>query len=119
MNKVIINGHLTTDMEVTVTKQSDIGNFTIANNRGYGDNQRTSFVRCSLFGKRVESLVPYLLKGCKVLITGELDIVSKEVDGEYKTYTNIIVDELEIEKFVEEKEEEQPKKKDYKKGNKR
>ena len=108
MNKIIINGNLTSDIEVIEGKNYTVGNFTIANNEGFGDNQKTTFVRCSLFGeKRVESLEKYLLKGCKVLLTGRLDITSKaEGKGknkEYKNYTNIIIDELEIERFVGDK----------------
>lgn len=116
MNKIMITGNLTNDMEVTTTKTTDIGNFVIANNRGFGDNQRTSFIRCTLFGKRVESMESMLVKGAKVLINGELEVTSdKQKDGTFKNYTNIIIDEIEIIKFVndieeDEEEEEKPKK---------
>lgn len=119
MNKVIISGNLVKDMEVLTTKTTDIGNFTIANNRGYGDDQRTTFVRCSLFGKRVESLEKYLVKGCKVLITGVLDIVSKEIDDEFVNFTNIIVDEIEILKFKDNEEEQEETKSKKEKSKKR
>jgi len=112
MNKLIINGNLVNDMEVITTKNYVVGNFTIANNEGYGDNQRTTFLRCSIFGeKRVDSIEKYLLKGTKVLLTGKLEITSKEVDDEYKNYTSLIVDELEILKFVNDEEEKEDKKK--------
>ena len=39
MNKVILNGNLVRDMEVRQTKGgTDVGEFTIANNIGYGDD---------------------------------------------------------------------------------
>ena len=120
MNKVIISGNLVKDMEVTTTKKTDIGNIVIANNRGYGDDQRTTFVRCSLFGKRVESMEEYLVKGAKVLITGTLDIVSKEIDGDYVNFTNILIDEIEILKFKDiEEDDEDDKKKRKKIGNRK
>lgn len=120
MNKVIISGNLVKDMEVTTTKKTDIGNILIANNRGYGDDQRTTFVRCSLFGKRVESMEEYLVKGAKVLITGTLDIVSKEIDGDYVNFTNILIDEIEILKFKDiEEDDEDDKKKRKKTGNRK
>lgn len=120
MNKVIITGNLVKDMEVTTTKKTDIGNIVIANNRGYGDDQRTTFVRCSLFGKRVESMEEYLVKGVKVLITGTLDIVSKEIDDEYVNFTNILIDEIEILKFKDiEEDDEEDKKKRKKIGNRK
>lgn len=119
MNKVIISGNLVKDMEVTTTKKTDIGNIVIANNRGYGDDQRTTFVRCSLFGKRVESMEEYLVKGAKVLITGTLDIVSKEIDGGYVNFTNILIDEIEILKFKDIEEDDEDKKKRKKTGNRK
>lgn len=104
MNKVILNGNLVRDMEVRQTKRgTDVGEFTIANNIGYGENQKTTFVKCTLFGTRVEALQKYLLKGARVLIEGTLDINNVEdIDGNWHTYVNIVVGELDILKFVEE-----------------
>lgn len=104
MNKVILNGNLVRDMEVRQTKGgTDVGEFTIANNIGYGENQKTTFVKCTLFGTRVEALQKYLLKGARVLIEGTLDINNVEdKDGNWHTYVNIVVGELDILKFVEE-----------------
>ena len=113
MNKVILNGNLVRDMEVRQTKRgTDVGEFTIANNIGYGENQKTTFVKCTLFGTRVEALQKYLLKGARVLIEGTLDINNVEdEDGNWHTYVNIVVGELDILKFVEENPfEEEPKK---------
>ena len=102
MNKVIINGHLVKDMEVKDTGKCLVGNFTIANNVGYGENQKTNFVNCVMFGDRVESLVEYLVTGCKVLVDGELALEQYEKDGKKRNVTKIYVKALEIEKFKEE-----------------
>lgn len=105
MNKVILNGNLVRDMEVRQTKGgTDVGEFTIANNVGYGDNQKTTFVKCTIFGARVEALEQYLVKGAGVLLDGSLEINNYEADDKtWKTYVNIVVDGLEITRFVEEK----------------
>ena len=61
-----------------------------------------------MFGeKRIEALQKYLVKGCKVLISGRLQIDNTYDDENdtYKTYTNLIVDNLEIEKFVNDEED--------------
>ena len=56
MNKVIISGNLTKDMDVTVSKNDvNIGKFTVAVNNGYGENTNTQFYPVKLFGKRVEA----------------------------------------------------------------
>jgi single-strand DNA-binding protein len=48
-------------------------NVTVANNVGFGDKQKTNWVRVVLFGKRAESnLKDYLKKGQPVFVSGEL-----------------------------------------------
>lgn len=103
MNKVIIDGNLVKDMEVIVTKTNKcVGKFTVANNMGYGENKITKFIPCTLFGDRVEKLQKYLLKGCKVLIEGSLDINNVVNDkGEWKNYTAVIIQNVEILKYVD------------------
>ena len=120
MNKVIISGNLTKDMEVNVTKKDVlVGKFTVAVQIGYGDNSKTQFYPVILFGNRVESLQKYLLKGTKVLIDGQVDYNSiQNDDGEWKNYFQIIVNDLEILKFVE-IEEKQDNKKNNRKGYRR
>ena len=112
MNKVLVNGNVVRDMEVKDTGKCLVGTFTIANNVGYGEEQKTNFVNCVLFGDRVESLVEYLVKGCKVLIDGELAIEQYEVNDEKRYATKVYVKSLEIEKFKEQED----KKNKYKKG---
>ena len=112
MNKVLVNGNVVRDMEVKDTGKCLVGTFTIANNVGFGEDQKTNFVNCVLFGDRVESLVEYLVKGCKVLIDGELAIEQYEVNDEKRYATKVYVKSLEIEKFKEQED----KKNKYKKG---
>jgi single-strand DNA-binding protein len=46
--------------------------FSFALTSGYGEKQITTWLRCSVFGKRAETLAPMLTKGTKIGITGEL-----------------------------------------------
>lgn len=103
MNKVFLNGNLTKDMEVKVLQNGNyIGKFTVANSVGFGDNKKTYFIPCTLFGKRVESLEKMLLKGVGVMVEGQLDVSSvKDDQGNWKNYTNVIVTGIEITKFKE------------------
>ena len=112
MNKLIISGNLTKDMEVMVTKNDmNIGKFTVAVNNGYGENTNTQFYPVVLFGKRVEALQKYLLKGTKVIIEGQIDYNSVQDDeGNWKNYFQVIANDIDIVKFVEREE-------DNKKGN--
>ena len=116
MNKVIISGNLTKDMDVNVTKKDVVvGKFTVAVQNGYGEKAKTQFYPVVLFGNRVESLEKYLLKGTKVNVEGQIDYNSiQDDDGNWKNYFKIIVDNIEILKFVELEE-----KKDNKRNNKK
>ena len=106
MNKIIVTGNLTKDMEVEITSNDKIhGKLSIANNVGYGENQKTNFLNCDLYGNRVDTLSKYLVKGAKVLINGQLNVTNIEKEDGWKTYVNVYVEDIEILKFIEEKEE--------------
>ena len=118
MNKVIISGNLTKDMDVVVTKNDvNIGKFTVAVNNGYGENTNTQFYPVILFGKRVETLQKYLLKGTKVIIDGQIDYNSiQDDDGNWKNYFQIIANDIDIVKFVEVQQEDKKSSSKYKKN---
>lgn len=119
MNKVIISGNLTKDMEVMVTKNDvNLGKFSVAVNNGYGENAKTDYYPVILFGKRVEALQKYLLKGTKVIIDGQIDYKSiLDEDGEnWKNYFQIIANDIDIVKFVEVQEENKKSNNNYKKN---
>ena len=103
MNKVLLNGNLVKDMDVKVLQNGNyIGKFTVANSVGFGDNKKTYFIPCTLFGKRVESLEKILVKGAGVIIEGQLDYNSvKDDQGNWKNYMNVVVNDIEITRFVQ------------------
>ena len=106
VNKIILSGNLVKDMEVISTKNGCIGKITIANNRGYGDYEKTNFIQCTIFGeKRVEGLEQLLVTGTGVIVTGELDVTSKETDDGWVTFTNVKVDDIEITRFKNNEED--------------
>lgn len=67
---------LTRDAEKRFTPNgSAILNVNVANNQGFGDRQKTMFIRIALFGKRAEgNLIDFLKKGTQVFVSGELSI---------------------------------------------
>lgn len=120
MNNLTVNGNLVKDMEVKPYGKGNIlASFTVANNERVGQEETTSFINCVMFGeKRIEALQKYLVKGCKVLITGRLQVENyKDEDGNYKNFTSVVVNNLEIEKFVN--DEEDNKKSKYNKNKRR
>ena len=120
MNKVILCGNLTKDMEVKIikgkTKKSDdtiVGRFTVAVNEGYGENKKATFIPVTIFNKTVENLEEYLIKGTKVNIVGRLDIQNVETEEGYKTFVSVISNEIQLLKVADPQETEE---KSYKKG---
>jgi single-strand DNA-binding protein len=73
MNVLNAIGNVSRDAEVRYTPNGDaIASFSFALNSGYGDKQITTWLNCSIWGKRAETLAPMILKGSKIGITGEL-----------------------------------------------
>ncbi len=76
MNSFSFTGHLTRDAEFRSTQSGlSVLKFSVANNTGYGDRQKTNYVNCTLFGKRAEGrLRDFLNKGQEVAVSGELNL---------------------------------------------
>ncbi len=66
--------------------------FSAAIDSGFGDNKKTVWLDCSIWGERGERIAPYLLKGTKHLVQGELG--TREHEG--KTYITVDVKEVKL-----------------------
>ena len=113
MNKIVVSGNLVRGSEVRIVNVGDsnfpVANITVANEVGYGDKKKAIFFNCNFTGeKRIEALEKYLVKGCKVIVSGTMVIENwKDENDEYHTRPYIKVDDIEIARFKEEKQEEQ------------
>ena len=94
MNRVILTGNITKDAELRYTANDKAySKFCIANNEGYGDNKKTNFFNCTLWGKSAENLNRFLTKGQKVLITGKIELGKyTDKEGIERTTVDINVD---------------------------
>jgi len=71
MNHLTIAGTIGRDAEVKYLSNGDaICNFSVADSQGR--DKPTIWWNCGLYGKRAESLSPYLLKGQAVTVTGSV-----------------------------------------------
>ena len=102
INKVVISGNLTRDMEIRSTASGlAIGVFSVAvNDRRKNQNGEwedyPNFIDCTLFGSRAEKLQQYLVKGAKVAIAGKLSWSQWERDGQKRSKIEVIVDDVEL-----------------------
>lgn len=93
MNVFTFSGNLGRDCRVGNAGGTAVVNFAVACKSGYGDNEQTLWIDCALWGKQAESKLPnYLLKGKKVMVSGELG--TREHDG--KTYLTCRVNSIDL-----------------------
>jgi single-strand DNA-binding protein len=72
--------------------------FSVANNTGFGEKQKTHFFDCSMFGKRAEGkLKDYMLKGQQVVVEGEISLNQyQKKDGTGGASLNVFVNNVEL-----------------------
>ncbi|MCL2047378.1 MAG: single-stranded DNA-binding protein [Defluviitaleaceae bacterium] len=75
MTTVSTIGRITKDFELRTSEKSGCiyANFSLAVNEGFGDNQKTTFFECTVFGADAERLIKAKAKrGSLLQITGKL-----------------------------------------------
>lgn len=75
MNNWNFTGNLGRDAEQKYATSGDsIVSFSVAVKSGYGDKAATTWAKCTMWGKRGESVLPYLTKGQLVGVSGEVEL---------------------------------------------
>ena len=66
-------GRIGRDAEVRYTPSGAVvAGFPVATDHGYGDNKKTIWIECSIWGERAEKVAPHLIKGKQISVHGEL-----------------------------------------------
>lgn len=89
--------------------------FSVAVDDGYGENKRTLWFDCSVWGKRAEALSQYLTKGTAVAVSGDLS--TREHEG--KTYLTVRVNEVTMQGGGEKPEKPQQQRTSYDRDDRR
>lgn len=92
MIQAFVTGNLGRDAELRDAGRDKVCSFSVASSRKVKGEDSVTWVRCSLWGKRGESLAQYLTTGTKVAVSGELS--TREYDG--KTYVELRVNEIDM-----------------------
>lgn len=94
MNIITVAGQLGKDAEIRYLPNGDpVASFSVADSQG--KDKPTIWWRASLFGKRAESLGPYLTKGQAVTISGSItEREYTDKDGQQKKAQEIRVNDL-------------------------
>ena len=91
MKQITIAGNIGRDAVVRRTNADDaVAGFSVAVEERNGQDKRTLWFDCSLWGKRGEALAQYLTKGSRVTVAGDLS--TREHEG--RTYLTVRVAEV-------------------------
>lgn len=98
MNLFTFTGNLGKDAEVKYLANGNaICDFSVAVKSGYGDKEKTNWVRCAMFGKKAEGQLPtYLVKGTQVAISGELELQEWEGQNGKGAALSVKVDNIDL-----------------------
>lgn len=102
MNKVILMGRLTRDVEVRYSQGENsvaIARFTLAVDRRFKrqGEQDADFISCIAFGKTAEHAEKYYRQGLKIAVTGRIQTGSyTNKDGQKVYTTEVVVEESEF-----------------------
>lgn len=88
VNKVIIQGRLTRDPEVTEAGGFKKGVITVAWSEKYKETEKVCFLDCIAWRSSAEFLEKYFKKGQEIVIEGQLATNSWEKDGQ--KYSRIV-----------------------------
>ncbi len=103
LNKVILIGRVTADIEVksTATNQS-VANFSVATNRNWVDKsgakqEDTEFHNVVVWGRQAELASQFLSKGSLVMIEGRLQTRSwKDKDDQTRKTTEVVCERIQF-----------------------
>lgn len=95
MNKAIITGRLTKDVDLRTTQSGkSVASFTVAVDRM---DEGADFIDCVAWGKTAENMQRYLSKGSKVLVLGRLSKRSYEDrNGNKRSLTEVVAENVEF-----------------------
>src|SRR5574343_1989841 len=95
MNILTITGNLGKDAELrTIPSGESVCQFSVADS--HGKDKPSIWWRCSLWGKRAETLSQYRLKGQQVTVVGQVTEREYAKDGETKKAMEVRVTDIAI-----------------------
>jgi len=98
LNRVMVIGNLAKDAEVALVgeKETPKATFRVLTTTGFGDQEHTEGFNCALWGQRAQGVSPYLVKGKRVFVEGEMRTRSYEQNGEKKYFSEVRVNDVRL-----------------------
>lgn len=97
LNKVILGGRLTSDVELKQTQSGiPVCSFSIAVNRHAVGKNEADFFTVTAWRQTAEFVCRYFKKGSSICVIGTLQNRSWEKNGEKRTVTEIVAEQVEF-----------------------
>lgn len=98
INTIIVSGNVGKDAVLRVTPNGKhISSFSIPAKTGFGENEKTSWLNCKMFGAMAEKLSVAVVKGAKVTVSGEFVIEEwTRQDGSTAQTPTILVRDIDL-----------------------
>ncbi|HGV0030909.1 TPA: single-stranded DNA-binding protein [Citrobacter freundii] len=98
INTIIVSGNVGKDAVLRVTPNGKhIASFSIPAKTGFGENEKTSWLNCKMFGAMAEKLSVAIVKGAKVTVSGEFVIEEwTKQDGTQMQTPTILVRDIDL-----------------------
>jgi single-strand DNA-binding protein len=91
-----IAGNVGKDADLRHAGGSQVLTFNVASSKKVKGEDKTTWVRCNLWGKRGESLAQYITKGSQVTVAGELEMVEFVKDGQKRQSLEMRVSDIKL-----------------------
>ena len=98
INVITVSGNVGKDAVLRVTPNGKhISSFSIPAKTGFGENEKTSWLNCKMFGAMAEKLSTAIVKGAKVTVSGEFVIEEwTRNDGSQAQTPTILVRDIDL-----------------------
>lgn len=98
INTITISGNVGKDAVLRVTPNGKhIASFSLPAKSGFGENEKTSWLNCKMFGAMAEKLSVAIVKGAKITVTGEFVIEEwTKQDGSHAQSPTILVRDIDL-----------------------
>lgn len=98
INTITISGNVGKDAVLRVTPNGKhISSFSLPAKSGFGENEKTSWLNCKMFGAMAEKLSAAIVKGAKITVTGEFVIEEwTKQDGSQAQSPTILVRDIDL-----------------------
>ena len=99
MNKVMLIGRITKDIELRKTANANsVISFTLAVNRRLGGSQeqQADFINCVAWNRTADLMNQYLHKGSMIAVEGRIQTRNYELEGQRVYVTEVVADNVQF-----------------------